>query len=221
MGVLIERGAAAADIIDDVRTTVTRATSKGGKWQEVAQARLGPTLRLADSIATRLRAATDAHAPLVAARDAVDAESDALLGEIYDTSWNTVGRPGSDPFLDVLFPGGSSWYADGPDEDQPVRMEILAELFDAAIHPSIPAAAAASDAARLRAKAAAYASANDALRGPAARVRQLERVQQAVARSAHTALAATKRAYRAENFSEADIHTVIPDRPRAKKKPTP
>jgi len=36
-------------------------------------------------------------------------------------------------------------------------------------------------------------------------------------------LAQLKRAYKAEGFSEADIHSVIPDRPRSTKKvePTP
>jgi hypothetical protein len=55
------------------------------------------------------------------------------------------------------------------------------------------------------------------------RLRQLQRAKTAVAQSARMQLAQLKRIYKAEGFSEADIHSVIPDRPRSTKKlePTP
>jgi hypothetical protein len=43
-----------------------------------------------------------------------------------------------------------------------------------------------------------------------------ERALTAVAHSGQIALAHLKRLYRTEGFSEAEIHTVIPDRPRKK-----
>jgi hypothetical protein len=43
-----------------------------------------------------------------------------------------------------------------------------------------------------------------------------ERAAAALAHSAQIALAHLKRLYRAEGFTEAEIHTVIPDHPRKK-----
>jgi hypothetical protein len=48
---------------------------------------------------------------------------------------------------------------------------------------------------------------------PATRVEVLQRVRRAVVTSAQAALTNVKRLYKAAGFSEADIHTVIPDRP--------
>jgi len=54
----------------------------------------------------------------------------------------------------------------------------------------------------------------DAVRGPQARVKLLERVRTALARGAQRELSRLKRIYQANDLSEADIHKVIPDRPR-------
>jgi hypothetical protein len=43
-----------------------------------------------------------------------------------------------------------------------------------------------------------------------------DRATTALAQSSQMALSQLKRLYRAEGFSEAEIHTVIPDRPRKK-----
>jgi hypothetical protein len=48
-------------------------------------------------------------------------------------------------------------------------------------------------------------------------VRQLGRVKTALARVAQMQLANLKRVYKAQGFSEADIHAVIPDHPKPKR----
>ena len=45
--------------------------------------------------------------------------------------------------------------------------------------------------------------------------------QDAMNAQARMQLAQLKRAYKAEGFSEADVHSVIPDRPRSTKKVEP
>ena len=93
---------------------------------------LGDVIPLVDDVEVRLRQATVALEPLVAALDAKDDESDALLGRISDQIWNEVGRPASNPALSVLLSGGVAYYADGSVAQQPSRMELLAELLDRA-----------------------------------------------------------------------------------------
>ena len=137
MGELIRRSAAAEDIIADVRATLTSAVAKGGVWKELAEKQLGDVMPLIDDVEMRLRQATVALEPLVAALDAKDDESDALLGRISDQIWNEVGRPASDPALSVLFPGGVAYYADGSVAQQPSRMELLAELLESRVHPRL------------------------------------------------------------------------------------
>lgn len=71
-------------------------------------------------------------------------------------------------------------------------------------------------AARLREPAAVYRQVLAPAAAPRARLQMFDRARTALAHSAQIALAALKRLYRAEGFSEAEIHTVIPDRPRKK-----
>jgi uridine phosphorylase len=75
----------------------------------------------------------------------------------------------------------------------------------------------------VRAGALVLRQAIEAAREPAALVGVLERVQAAVARNAAMELANLKRVYKIAGFSEANIHTVIPDRSRrsAPTKPAP
>ncbi len=99
----------------------------------------------------RAQAAELTLTPLAAAVVAKDAVADALLGRISDEIWNIVGRPAADPALAVLFPGGVAYYAEGATEAQPDRMEVLAQLLVAGIHPKLPKDKAASAAAEVTA----------------------------------------------------------------------
>ena len=66
---------------------------------------------------------------------------------------------------------------------------------------------------RVRELAQPLRQAVDAAATPRARVALLRREKMALARAAQMELAHVKRLYKTEGFSEADIHTVIPDRP--------
>jgi hypothetical protein len=217
MGDVIRRTAAAEDIFADVRSTHANALAKGGLWHSIAEARLGPVVKLIDRVEERYQTALKTLAPLTAALDDMDDRADELLSRISDNIWNDVGRPAHDPALALLFPGGIGYYTEGPDDEQPDRMELLAELLEANLHPKLDLARIRRYAAEIRDAAQEYAGLVE-LHGTARRrVELLGRIRVAVARSAHVELAGVKRCYKAEGFGEAEIHTVIPDHGAAAK----
>lgn len=212
MGVIIRKTAATEDIIADLRVTLANARARGGSWAALAEAQIGNAVALIESTEARMAQAQDHADPLVAALDAKHEEANRLLERIWDEIWNEVGRPAADPALATLFPGGVSYYAGGEVEGQSDRMELLAALLESNVHPRLAPATATSLAKRIYASAAALRSAVNAARSPNARLGLLQRVRRAIAATALKALASLKRSYKLEGFSEADIHTVIPDR---------
>lgn len=220
MGQVVRKTAAAETILGDLLTTYTNAVAKKGDWETTAEARIGPTVVLVKAVQQRLKEAADAAAPIVAELDALNEETDDLVGRIADSIWNDVGRPGSDPALDIFYPGGISYYTDGPVDEQPVRMELLAELIESGIHPRLDPAKATDYATQIRQAGTRLEEKIDAARPLKARVTLAERMQQAIARSAAVSLARLKAAWKADGKTEAEIHSVIPDRPSAKRKNT-
>jgi hypothetical protein len=219
MGEVIRKDAAAADIFADVQTTLTNATAKGGDWQTAAGDRLGSIVTLMAGVTTRLTEARAAAGPAVAELEVADDAADKLLGRISDDIWNLVGRPGTDPALDILFPGGVSYYASGSTEEQPVRMNLLADLLESSIHPRLEAAAASAFATEIREAATALDGKVDAARPLRARLKLAERMQSSVSRTGQVALSRLKALWKADGKSEAEIHAVIPDRPARRRAP--
>lgn len=102
-------------------------------------------------------------------------------------------------------------------DEQPERMELLAELLEAKLITKLPAEDAAAYAQEIRAKVTPYRELVDQLRVPKARVKLLERVRLTVIKHGQRELVQLKRLYKVEGFSETEIHKVIPDRPRKPK----
>lgn len=219
MGEVISRKAAADAIYADVATTLTRASARDDRWKLPAEARLSTILATQATLKARRAAAAEAVPPVVAQRDSADRTADDLVGGEYDALWNAAGRPGTDPVLDVIFPGGSGYYVDDDVNGQPLRMELLAELLETVPHPTVSSDAMKAAAARIRAAAQVLKAAVDATIEPIARLTLVERSYTAFAKVAQSELSRLKRTWRADGFSEADIHTVIPDRPSSKGKP--
>jgi len=219
MGRVISRTAAADDIYADIETTHENARARGGKWQQLEEEKLGNTIELIGLVRSRTKAAADELTPLLADLDAQDQQADRFIGRTSDEIWNDIGRPAFDPAYDVVFPGGIAYYTTGPDDEQPDRMDLLAELIEMSILPKLDKAKAAAAAKKVREEAKAYREVLDRIALPRQRLRQLERVRTALARVAQMQLANLKRVYKAEGFSEADIHAVIPDHPRSRKEP--
>lgn len=222
MGNIIDRQAARDKIVEDADTTMTRADERaaldprgaGSPWPR-ARLRLAPILAIYRAFETKRDQAKEALAPLVAAHAVQDDHADDLLKSHYDAFWNEIGRPGTDAFLDLLYPGGASFYADATDEEQPIYMELLAELLGANVHPGFDPAKASQRAQETRAAAAQLEAKWEALRKPRARVRLYDRMLTTLGKAVHVELGKLKRAWLSEGMSEADIHAVIPDRPRA------
>ena len=220
MGEIIRRDAAADDILGDARGTLTNAKARGGRWQELAEQRLGASLALVSNVETKYNAAKEELAPLAAQVDARNRNADATLGKNYDVIWNEVGRPAYDAALSVLFPDGIAYYAEGDTDGQPDRMDILVELLKSGIHPKLSKETAQIAANEIKAEGDALRGAVDGARKPAAQVKILGRVRTSLAKVVHADLANLKRLYKIEGFSEAEIHSVIPDRPSKPKKPS-
>ncbi len=214
MGRVIRKGAAAKDIFADVRTTLTNAAARGEPYKTPAEQKLGPMLAAVDILEAKYEVAATELGPKLSTVDAADDDADALIGATADNVWNAIGRPAFDPGYELVFPGGISYYTRGPDIEQPERMKLLAELLEAGLITKLESAAAAEYAAPILATADDYQQKLDAVRGPRARVSLLDRVRTALARGAQRELSRLKRIYLANDLSEADIHKVIPDRPR-------
>jgi hypothetical protein len=118
-----------------------------------------------------------------------------------------------------MYPGGTGYYADGDTPGQPLRMELLAKLYDRSLHPKLSQDQSSAYAARIREGAAQLKADIDAMSIPQANVTLLERVRTALARVAQFELANLKRMYKIDGLTEAEIHTIIPDRPVGKKTP--
>jgi hypothetical protein len=217
MGEMISKKADRNTIMDDVKATRTGAAAKaagpdGAAWA-VAEARLGGVVALWDTTRAKAEEARAAYAPLAANLAVANDTSDDLIKAQADLIWNELGRPANDPVFELLFPGGSGFYADANVEEQPNLMLLLAELLESNLSPKLSANVGARVTA-IRDAAARLGAAVEAARKPRSTVKLYDRMLTAVARSAHVELARLKRYWKSEGISEADIHTVIPDRPR-------
>lgn len=224
MGDVIRKNAAAEDIFADLATSDVNARAHTGPidLKPLCDRYLKQHLSLAKLIADKRDKAREEYRPLKAKLDAQDDAADALLLRISDDIWNDTGRSMEDPAYDVLFPGGIGYYTEGRDEEQPARMHLLATLLESGVHPRLGEPEAKDYAAEIRAAAASYAAAIDAARTPRLNAELYDRVYTALARSAHLGLTNFKRALKLAGLSEAQIHRIIPDRPRtAAAKPAP
>lgn len=219
MGEVIANKAAADDIFADVVTTNARADARGGQWKELAEQRLGAVLGVINSLQSRLGAAENQVLPLKAALEAQDKRSDQFIGKLSDDIWNAIGRPAFDPTYDVVFPGGIANYTEGTNEEQPDRMDLLADLLEMKLISKLDPALLADMVKRVREEASAYRKVVESFAQPRVQLRQMQRAKTAIGHSAQMELAHLKRLYKAAGFSEADIHSVIPDHPRPKKAP--
>lgn len=211
MGNIIRKDASPSAILSYLRTTLANAALKGGKIKEVCEGQLLGVLAMANAAESEHHAAETALVPLNAAVRILNDDTDEVLGRIYDETWNDVGRPQYDTALSLIFPGGSSYYAEGDTYEQPLRMELLAKLFERGLHPRLSTAQAQARAAAVRAAALPLAQAVEAARVPAATERLAAKVLAAVAKSVHAELVNTKRLLKVAGFGEPEIHEVMPD----------
>lgn len=218
MGEVIRAGAATDDIFEDLRTTLKNASAKGGEAKDLALERLGPVRILIDTVDADLAAAATALEEPAAELKAENDRADAVIDRTYDDIWNDLGRPATDRYLTLIFPGGAGYYTDGDTFDQPQRMELLARLLERKLHPKLTAEQCTAYAQRIRDAASALAVDVEAVRLPIAQVKLLERLRTALGRTAQFDLGALKRDYKNAGMTEAQIHAIIPDRPTAPKK---
>jgi hypothetical protein len=220
MGEIIAKSAAVGDIVEDMRTTLSNAAARGGSLLTDTERFLKEVLQLVDEVGLQQASLEAAVEPLEAAVAAADSNADDMLAALYDETFTVVGRPGSDPFLTLLYPNGSSAYTEGPTSEQPERMRLLANLLERRVHPAIPEARLPDMIRSIRESADQLQSAVVAAQGPEIQLQMLEKMYTVLARSGQIQLARLKKYWKALGMSEADIHQIIPDRPRSRSKPS-
>jgi hypothetical protein len=136
-----------------------------------------------------------------------------------DEIWNVQGRPASDATYSMLFPGGIRAYVDAPVDESPYMLELLAELLGVTIHPKLTAEKRAQWQASILEAVPPLRAAVEARAPAAARVALLGRVHASLARVGQMQLAALKRDYKNMGMTETQIHQIIPDATRARRKP--
>ena len=224
MGETIRKTAARDDILQDVKQTHINAAARGGLAADLANQRLLPVLAILASITSQQETAQAIAAPLLAALTVADARADRTIGKASDDIWNDVGRPASDAALDLLFPGGNAFYVDGDVTEQPDRMDLLVELINANVHPRLSLPVAQACTAAISAESALLRAAVESARPARAKLQLFDRVLTAVARSAAIEIGHFKRLLKANGFTEAEVHAIIPDRsaaPAKKAAPAP
>ncbi|MBI2570454.1 MAG: hypothetical protein HYV63_25925 [Candidatus Schekmanbacteria bacterium] len=217
MGEVIRATADPEEIVKDARHALRKATDRGGEVAAAAKLRLeGPLTGVAAAETEKNRAHEVVEAAISAAL-AIDTQEDVMLGTTRDEMHNTLGRPASSPALTAIFGGGLRTFTEAPLLDQHIFMSVLATRIDAA------------DAAPLQARKVEWAQ---RVRDGADRhhratepVREAEALEtvalaghRAVARSCHVGLTRLKRDLKSLEMTEAQIHEIIPDRPRPEPK---
>jgi hypothetical protein len=215
MGDVIRKMASTDDIFEDVASTMLRARARGGKWQALAEMYFADMADLVQTTRTRQQAANDQFAAAQATAEAAANTADLIIGRVADEIWNAMGRPANDPTLSLLFPGGIKYYIKARREDQPDRMRLLVSLLGSNLHSKLDPTVAKAAADAIAQAAENLRATLDPARLARVEARLLDRTATSVARSGQIALANLKRRYKAEGFSEAEIHAVIPDHPRA------
>jgi hypothetical protein len=221
MGMLINKKAAVTDIVADCRSTLTAAKARGGQLETLAKQYLSGPLGIFDLVMQRLQAVDAQLAPLQALKDAKDEASDALIGRISDEIWNDIGRPAHDPAFALLFPDGVSFYTDSPDAEQPIRMELLAELLEAGLHPKLDSKKATDHGKQLRDSAKTLRDAVEKTLTPRAQHLMLSKAKTALGRNLQMALVTLKRHLKATGTPDPQIHSIIPDRTRSTPRTAP
>jgi hypothetical protein len=147
---------------------------------------------------------------------ATDEVSDNEVGAVLDEIWNELGRPGSSQDYDLIAGSGKARWTNGDPAKQHHLMRILATNITATTAPKLQAKKSAW-ADRITLKAAAQAEAAKPLEPAEALVLALGARYRALANAAQVGLMRLKRDYKNAGMTEAQIHEIIPDTPRARK----
>lgn len=218
MGEVIDKDAALDDIEADVREAYQKAVARGGDIAAAAEQRLGGAITAIDDANAILDGAREAERVAWTVVLARDEEADATTGSVRDEMWNALGRTPSHPAMNHVFPGGVRTYTSGSPLRQPVLMQVLETRIPTAETAQWTAEMRSGWIARIAAARAALEEAVNAYRPLEAALQVAEAGRRAAIRAAHARLTSFKRDLKSQGLSEAQIHQIIRDRPRSKKK---
>lgn len=212
MGDVAIRDGTEAAILAEARAALAAFAAKGGPWKRAAEEKLAPILSLLAGILAELAKARGAEAPAIAAVAAASDAGGMSIERVFGALRDALGRPSFDAAMAILFPGGTGFYEAGSADERVDRMELLAQLLEAGVHPKVSIEAARALAKEARGAARALREAVDAARIPRARVRLLEEAVLVTAASAQAELVALGNLLEAGAFGEAKE---APDAPAA------
>jgi hypothetical protein len=214
MGRIISNNAGIEEKLRDVEVTLVRCRERGGVWEKQGTAFLGDVVVLAERSLADLDKSDDARTRLVAARDLALSTAHRVVGRVYDDLWNDLERPAVDPFLAILFPGGADCVDEEKIEDRADTMDAIATTLATVGHPRLPKERTTAAADTIRAEAARLREAIGTANKAVAVWTVHRKVRRALGLVGQAQLSSLKLALRSLRFREAQIHEVIPDRPR-------
>ena len=214
MGEVIRRSAAKEAIFEDIATTLTNAKARGGNVAVRADERLATVAGLIDSVTPQRQSVEVELGKAEAQLEVRDGEADDTVGAVADEYWNAIGRPATDPVYSTIVPGGIATYTKGDVEEQPTAMELFATLLESGIETRVPGDKLAGWATQVRGGADKIQETLSVALPLRTKLKVFNGVEKALARAGQKQLVQLKRQLIVDGMSEADIHTIIPNRPR-------
>jgi len=216
MGRIIQRDAAADRVLHDVTTTVEVARATRPEMHADALRYLGSVLETAEALRRQLEDHDANTMALRGRRKAYNERANDRIHRVRDAYFNEIGRAAGDPVYNMTFPGGAGRYARATPANKPTALRLLAAALETHSHRRIPREMVEEWTTALGAEDEAL---DEVLRtlGPLDVEGRILRAQRtANAREGQRRLSGLKRYWLGEGLSEAEIHEVIPDRPRSR-----
>lgn len=217
MGNIIRAGAASADIIADVEETLNRATARGGVVAKDARRFLAARVRRTRELADEVRENDERALRLGAVLKMCAHRCKMRVAEIKDELYNQMGRHPSDAVWRLTFPPRAAFVGRGSPADRIAALRSLAaRLSVQRRHPFVPAEDFAAYASEITALADELQAALDAYAPAKEGRRTLATLTRTHAALAQLHLSNLKSHWEGRGMGEAEIHDLIPDRPRPK-----
>jgi hypothetical protein len=201
-----------ADIIDAIRASLANARARGEPWRVHVEEHLGGVEALLDKL-TAGRGAVNGQLTQYEAEIAEHSrKANVFIEETADKIWDRMGRPTNDPLYRILFfPVEGELLTGAPSEEQPDRMDLLADMIMAGVYAPLDTEVATAVASEIQKQASAYYIVVDNARRLRRKLKILDALEELIARTGHVQHANLRRSLRAEGFAEAEIHEVVPD----------
>jgi hypothetical protein len=211
-GMLARESVCPADIIDTIRASLANARGRGERWKAHVEEHLGGIEGLLDKLEAGRAAVKERIGQFQAEMAEQSRQADVFIEEMADDIWDRLGRPTNDPLYQVLFfPVEGQLLKEAPSEEQPDRMDLLADMIEAGVYAPLDTEGAKEFASEIRKRSSAYYIVADNLRRLWRKLKILDALEELIARTGHVQHSNLRRRLREAGFGEAEIREVVPD----------